>query len=121
MSAVLGVSCCFGCSLLADAVDSEPQDDRGVEDGMKEEGRGFGARRDEGRMEEEEGEVCVIGFLLFRSRRRDLTLIGWTRLLLLRRRATLPTGPVPVLLKVRSGLGTQSRDSTFKTAEPEYY
>jgi hypothetical protein len=40
---------------------------------------------------------------------KDLALIGCTTPLLLRRRATLPTGPVLVLLNARSGLGTQEQ------------
>lgn len=74
---------------------------------MEEDGGRVEDRRDEGRTEEE-GGVWLGEFLLFRRRRRDLTLMGWTRLWLLRRLANLPTGPVPVLLKVCSDLGTKS-------------
>lgn len=59
-------------------------------------------------MIEEEGGVGFSGLLPFRRRRRDLTLIGWTRLWLLRRRATLPAGAVLVLLKVCSDLERKS-------------
>lgn len=72
------------------------------EDGEKEE-----ERRDEGRIEE--GGSLWPGSLLFRRRRRDLTLLGRTRLWLLRRWPSLCTGPVPVLLKRSSDLETQAQ------------
>lgn len=62
--------------------------------------RGLGGKVEEdgGRVEERRDEGALwLG--LFRRSRRDLTLTGWTRLWLLRRPATLRTGPVPVLLK----------------------
>lgn len=74
---------------------------------MKVDGGRVEEQRDEGRIEEDVG-VWLGGFLPFRRRRRDLTLIGWTRLRLLRRWASLPTGPVPILLKVCSDLETKS-------------
>ena len=72
----------------------------------EEDGGRVQGRRDEGRMEEG-GEVWFSGFLQFRRRRRDLTLIGGMRLWLLRRPATLPIGPVAALLKVCSDLDTK--------------
>lgn len=96
MRALLAASCCF-CWSSADG---------GLGDGMEEDGGRVEERRDEERIEEE-GAVWL-EFFPFRRRRRDLTLIGWTRLWLLRRWATLRTGPVPVLLKGCSDLETKS-------------
>lgn len=73
---------------------------------MEEDGGRVEEWRDEGRTEEG-GGVWFSGFLQFRRRRRDLTLIGGMRLCLLRRLATLSTGPVPALLKVCSDLETK--------------
>lgn len=64
-------------------------------------------QRDEGRVEE--GGSLWRGSLLFRRRWKDLTLLGRTRLWLLRRRPSLYTGPVPVLLKGSSDLETQAQ------------
>lgn len=50
-------------------------------------------------------------FFLLRSRRRDLTLLGCLMLWLLRRWATLTTGPVAARLKVNSDLKHEDRHS----------
>lgn len=73
---------------------------------MEEDGGRVDERRDGGRTEEERG-VWLGGFLSHRRIRRDLCLIGWTRLWLLRRWATMLEGPVPVLLKGCSDLDTK--------------
>ena len=77
---------------------------------MEEDGGRVEERRDGGRIVEG-GGVWLGGFLSHRRIRRDLCLMGWTRLWLLRRCATMPAGPVPVLLKGCSDLDTKITDS----------
>lgn len=66
---------------------------------------GWVEEEDGGRVEED--VALWLGFFLFRTTCRDLTLVGWTGPWLLRRRAALRTGTVSALWKAASALETE--------------
>lgn len=70
---------------------------------------GWVEEEDGGRVEED--VALWLGFFLFRTTCRDLTLVGWTGPWLLRRRAALCAGTVSALWKAGSALETEVKPS----------
>lgn len=101
MKAILDVFCCWRCSSLWETL---------VDGGGLEVGNVDSAGRVEA-WTEEGGGAWLNGPFPFRRSRRDLTLMLWA----LWWRATLPTGPVLVLLKVCSALETQTHNHSETT------